>query len=157
MSDEITNSMRRGWNNDGMDPDWRPSFDSKPILPPKPIRSRWALNPIPSEIGNDRFHIAIALGEHEEATGPLIEVIKEGEYQLLHHVLKQECDKSRKLQFEIDTRWAPALKKAQNERDVFQQELMDKHEEMVRRVADAKAAVKEKLDNFEKLLKARPT
>jgi len=79
--------------------------------------------------------LAVDVGDQSEVTGtPLIMVVEKIYYDDLQSKFEEVCERARKQSMEIDTRWAPSLKKAKHEAAVFQQELMDKHEEMVLRI-----------------------
>lgn len=107
MSERPTWAERKAANNDGMDPDWRPTFDPPTPTPPPPV------------------------------------FIEKEHYDALKKELHESDKKRYALQFEIDTRWKPALKKANAERDQFQHEMMERHEKVVAALSKAKELQKE--------------
>lgn len=132
MSDYPTQSQIKSWNNDGMDPNWRPSPLPEPPKPPPVKRiTRWALNPFPCEMGDTRINVSIPLADDQEATGYLVEVVAHDDYKKMSAEYLKAANERQGLQFEIDTRWRPSLEKARVERNQFQADMMERHERFV--------------------------
>lgn len=131
----MTESELRAANNDLMDPHWRPS-DIRADAPPKThAEPRPETKPCYECLCRQQF-------EHPEERTAHSAVCDHFQLALQFSLLtKQYAEVNegfRRLRMEIDTRWEPALKKAQHNANVFQQELMDKHEELVERLTAAR-------------------
>lgn len=126
MSDYPTWAQRKAWNNDGMDPDWRPDdppqWSTAPVkLPPTEPKPKYeCICKETFDSPDDRMVHAVDC-EHWKL---------KCNYDLQARQLKESLQATRDLRLEIDTRWMPALMKAQKERDQFQHDMMNRHEKL---------------------------